>query len=206
MRVTDHVLGVDLSSVVHTLFPTGTGSSAVSLCKDPKQLVRLASMSVSDPEFRTVFESAFDTACFRMMFGMFCCQLREQRPHLLFVVDGPPPLPKQENAKHARNSRFSAAIQTLATDLLDQQLGNDRFTVEVRIKKNCALAVHRWTRQFIEIALDFLKERNIPFERAQCEAEQVLVRRQRDGVVHDILCNDADYLVIGTRALLFFTC
>eukprot|EP00049_Salpingoeca_infusionum_P016865 m.350711 g.350711 ORF g.350711 m.350711 type:complete len:232 (+) comp16159_c0_seq2:277-972(+) len=184
----ERILGVDLSSVVHTLLPSSSRTDVLSLCKDPTKIVELASMDERDKRFASVFDKAFCVDYFRVIFMRFLYGLREQRPNLLFVADGPPPVHKQLNAKAQRDGKFARAVQKITNCILDRNLGNDSPSVDASIGAACAVATHRWTKYFVDIAVTLLKERKVPVELAQCEAEQVLVRRQYSGKVYDILC------------------
>eukprot|EP00049_Salpingoeca_infusionum_P012141 m.219100 g.219100 ORF g.219100 m.219100 type:complete len:188 (-) comp15107_c0_seq1:62-625(-) len=146
----ERVLGVDLSSVVHTLFPTSSQPGTLSLCKDPGLLVELASLDESNSRFASLFQDVFSVEYFKMRFGIFLYHLRAQRPNLLFVVDGPPPVPKQVKAKAQRAHKYEEALRTIANSLLDRNLGNDAPSIDQTIRKACAQATHHWMRQFLE--------------------------------------------------------
>eukprot|EP00049_Salpingoeca_infusionum_P016873 m.350836 g.350836 ORF g.350836 m.350836 type:complete len:271 (+) comp16160_c0_seq7:2059-2871(+) len=196
--VDERCLGVDLSSIVHTLFPTPKQVFRVRMCKDPAKVIELAALADADPRFHDMMNEAFDFPRFELLFGTFLNQLQLQRPNLLFIADGPPPpQQKQERAKAQRLQQFEQAIQSLTSLLMRKRLGDDSLHLELNIHQEYAKAMHRWSTHSLHRAVAILRSKGCRVEVADCEAEQLLVRSQRDRVVHDIMCNDGDYFVLG---------
>eukprot|EP00049_Salpingoeca_infusionum_P016700 m.344048 g.344048 ORF g.344048 m.344048 type:complete len:254 (+) comp16133_c0_seq15:100-861(+) len=181
------VLGVDLSTVVHTLL-------GKCYCVAEYYLASLDLCGDSSPEFDAL-EKVFDTAAFERDFCVFVSDLLSVRPNVCFVADGTPPPHKQQHTQCSEKLRARAStlnesihLRNILGSLPDDyrsKLFRDACGSVERAKMSMQHASSRW---FVSLAWQCLASYNCERIQATGEAEQHLVHLQRTQKIHDILC------------------